>query len=108
MKDQIVAAAVQMNVVFEDVGGNLSRAERLIVRAAEAGAELVLLPEEFNTGFPHEGLHRDEMYRRKYALAESLDGPTVGWMGGPWRGGMECRSAGGSWSGRATATTTRR
>lgn len=81
MKEKVVAAAIQMNVVFEAVEGNLSRAKRLIRRAAEAGAELVLLPEEFNTGFPREGLPRDDMYRRKYALSEPLDGPTVKWLG---------------------------
>ena len=80
MQDRIVAAAVQMNVVFEDVEGNLSRAEGLIERAAEEGAELVLLPEEFNTGFPREHLGREEMYRRKYILSEILEGPTVKWM----------------------------
>ena len=80
MKDRIIAAAVQMNVVFEDVEGNRSRAERLINRAAEARAELVLLPEEFNTGYPSDPPDRDEMYRRKFALAEPLDGPTVTWM----------------------------
>jgi len=82
MKETIIAAAVQMNVVFEDVDGNLSRAERLIERAVRAGVELILLPEEFNTGFPYENLERDQMYGRKYALSETLDGLTVNWMGG--------------------------
>ena len=82
MKDKIVAAAVQMEVVLEDVEGNLSRAEGLIERAAKAGSEVVLLPEEFNTGFPRESLDRDEMFRRKYAVSETLDGRTVKWMAG--------------------------
>jgi predicted amidohydrolase len=82
MKEEIVAAAVQMRVAFEDVEANLVRAGELIERAAERGAELVLLPEEFTIGLPQGGLAREETYRRRLALSEPLDGPTVQWMAG--------------------------
>jgi hypothetical protein len=44
----------------------------LIAEAARAGAQLVVLPELFNTGYEY----RD----RNYALAEPIDGETVTWM----------------------------
>ncbi len=82
MKHCVVAAAVQMEVVFEDVDGNLNRAERLVARAVEAGAEVVLLPELFNVGFPGRSLESDEWVRRRLAVSEPLDGRTVKWMSG--------------------------
>jgi len=50
----------------------LARADRLTAGAARAGAELVVLPELFNTGYAY----TDDNYR----LAEPLDGPTTTWM----------------------------
>ncbi len=44
-------AAIQMDMAWEEVDENLRRAEGLIARAAESGAELVTLPEMFATGF---------------------------------------------------------
>ena len=44
----------------------------LISEAAGAGAQLVVLPELFNTGY--------EFHERNYALAEPVDGQTVTWM----------------------------
>jgi predicted amidohydrolase len=50
----------------------LARAERLVTAAAQAGSQLTVLPELFNTGytFGHENHDR----------VEPLDGPTVRWM----------------------------
>lgn len=50
---KIVAAAVQMPTVPLDVATNLERADGLLRRAHEAGAELAVLPEMFNTGYSH-------------------------------------------------------
>ncbi len=47
---QIIAAAVQMNVVLADVGTNLRKAGLLIDEAFSKGAELVVLPEFFTSG----------------------------------------------------------
>jgi N-carbamoylputrescine amidase len=47
---KVLAAAVQMPAAPLDVAGNLSRADALLRRAHDAGAELAVLPEMFNTG----------------------------------------------------------
>lgn len=54
------------------VSDRLARAENLITQAAQAGAQLVVLPEVFNTGYGY----TDDNYR----LAEPLDGQTATWM----------------------------
>jgi predicted amidohydrolase len=48
---KITAAAVQMPTVPLDVAANLDRADGLLRQAHEAGAELAVLPEMFNTGY---------------------------------------------------------
>jgi N-carbamoylputrescine amidase len=65
-------AAAQMNSWTRDSERNVSRAVELIHTAAEAGADLVVLPEFFNVEyFPQ---HRDYAYLE---YAESLDGPSL-------------------------------
>jgi predicted amidohydrolase len=65
-------AAIQMDANPSPTTDRLARAERLVAGAAQAGAQLVVLPEVFNTGFVHEATgHR---------LAERPDGPTATWM----------------------------
>jgi len=44
-------AAIQMDVAWEQVDRNLRRAGQLVARAADEGADLVVLPEMFATGF---------------------------------------------------------
>lgn len=63
MRDKLRVAAVQMSSQ-DDLAANLSRAKELIARAADAGAELVLLPENFAYFGSEEG---------KRTLAESVD-----------------------------------
>ena len=72
MGRKLKIAAVQMDVTVAPVPERLSRATDLIAQAAQAGAQLVALPELFNTGYGY-----DDSY---YALAEPLDGQTVTWM----------------------------
>lgn len=72
MKRSIQAAAVQMDVQPMPTGERLHRADRLAREAAQRGANLVALPELFNTGY----VYSDENFSR----AETIDGPTVAWM----------------------------
>jgi predicted amidohydrolase len=66
---KIAAAAIQMPSELGKVAANVERADDLLRRAFEAGAEVAVLPEMFNTGY---GLVAD------YApTAEGRDGPTV-------------------------------
>jgi predicted amidohydrolase len=65
-------AALQMDVASALTAERLARAGRLAAQAAQAGAQLAVLPELFNTGYAY----TDENFRR----AERHDGPTVQWM----------------------------
>lgn len=47
---------IQLNVAFGDVEKNFTRAEEFIREAASKGAELVILPEMWNTGYALEKL----------------------------------------------------
>jgi predicted amidohydrolase len=72
MVEKLRVAAVQMSSQ-DDVGANLARAADLVARAADAGADLVLLPENFAYLGPEEG---------KRAVAEPVgdaaQGPILG------------------------------
>ena len=70
---KINAAAIQMPSVPMDVAANLGRADALLRQAHDAGAELAVLPELFNTGY---GMIPDYT-----PFGESLDGPTVRMLG---------------------------
>lgn len=67
-------AAVQMDAEVAPTAERLERAEALVSAAAADGAELVALPEIFNTGYTYDA----SLVRR----AERLDGPTSAWMRG--------------------------
>ncbi|MDG3002684.1 carbon-nitrogen hydrolase family protein [Paludisphaera mucosa] len=67
-----MAAAVQMPSDLLDLSANLQRADGLLREARDAGAELVVLPELFNTGYslcPDFGPH-----------SETPDGPTLSYL----------------------------
>ena len=65
-------AGVQMDGTPAPVPERLSRAADFVAEAANGGAQLVALPEYYNTGF--------EFHERNYALAERMDGQTARWM----------------------------
>jgi predicted amidohydrolase len=72
MTRQIEIAAISMDSAPANVESRLARAESLIARASEQRAQIVVLPEVFNTGY--------EYSLKNYQLAESMDGATVNWM----------------------------
>lgn len=69
---ELRVAAVQAVSLDGDVDRNLKHAEPLIARAADSGAELVLLPEFYGTGF--------RMMRQLWRAAEPLHGRTTRWL----------------------------
>lgn len=72
MQRSISVATTQLDIAPAPLAERLTRAEALVTRAAQAGAQLIALPELFNTGY----CHRDE----NFALAETADGTTPQWM----------------------------
>lgn len=64
------AAALQFNVKQGDVDANLAYVRAAIRRAAERGAQLVLLPEMWSTGFAYKNLN--ELALRTAAIVEEL------------------------------------
>lgn len=72
MPSTLKIAAVQMTGVIGETEANLRRADALVTGAARAGAQLVVLPECFNTGYAYR--------EANYDLAEPPDGPTRSWL----------------------------
>lgn len=72
MEKHISVATTQLDVAPAPLAERLGRAESLVTEAARAGAQLVALPELFNTGYAY----RDE----NFILAETIEGPTPQWM----------------------------
>jgi predicted amidohydrolase len=69
MARQVKIAAIQMIAHPAPTHQRLERAEALVAGACRDGAQLVVLPELFNTGY--------EYSSQNYGRAEPLDGPTV-------------------------------
>lgn len=72
---EAVVACCQLAPVIGDAGGNRAAAEEAIERAADADADVIVLPELVSSGYAF----RDDAEAR--ALAEPVDGPVVrGWV----------------------------
>ena len=72
MGRNIKLAAIQMDAAPAPTDKRLERAAVLVKDAVDAGAQVVVLPELFNTGYQYTD--------NNYALAEPLDGVTPTWM----------------------------
>ena len=71
---RLLAAAIQMPATPLRVSENLDRADALLLRAQQAGAELAVLPEMFNTGYGLMPCYAD--------VAEGPDGATIAHLRG--------------------------
>jgi predicted amidohydrolase len=72
MPHTISLAAIQLDARPAPVIERLKRAEALVMQAVAVGAQIILLPEVFNTGY--------EYSDQNYACTEPLNGPTVTWL----------------------------
>ena len=72
MARSLKIGVVQMDIAPAPLAERLERAEKLVTAAAAEGAQLVALPEVFNTGYAY--------HDANYPAAETLDGPTANWM----------------------------
>lgn len=92
MTDQLKVALAQLNPVMGDFAGNAALAREAHAEAAAKGADLVVFPELFITGYPPEDLVlRPSFQEAARAAVLSLapltsDGPAI-LMGTPWKGG---------------------
>jgi len=69
---KIKIAAVQMSRVYGEIETNLAIAEQLVSQAVDAGAQLVVLPELFDSGYAYTPAN--------YEIAGTRDGRTYTWM----------------------------
>jgi hypothetical protein len=72
MSPEIKVAAVQMTASLAPVSDRLPRAQELVEKAAHLGAQLVVLPELFSTGYTYSRVNHER--------AETISGPTAAWM----------------------------
>ncbi len=68
MIDNLKIAILQFDIVWEDISSNILKIDTLIKQ--QHGADIVVLPEMFSTGF----------LPNKNSLAETMGGDTIKWM----------------------------
>ena len=84
-------ALAQLNPTVGDLRGNLEKARRARREAAAQGADIVVFPEMFLTGYPAEDLILKPMFldaamaAAEELAAETDDGGPAVVIGGPWR-----------------------
>jgi NAD+ synthase len=89
MTDHFRLTLAQLNPTLGDMDGNVAKARAAWVAARDAGAQMVVLPEMFLTGYQTQDLvmkpafHRDAMARVLRLAEELKDGPILG-IGAPW------------------------
>ena len=92
MADRFRLTMAQLNPTLGDLAGNARRARAAWEEGRAAGADLVMLPEMFLTGYQVQDLvmkpafHRDAMARVEALAAELTDGPALG-IGAPYAAG---------------------
>jgi NAD+ synthase len=98
MTDRLAIALAQLNPTVGAVRGNLAKARTAHAEAKAGGADLVLFPELFLSGYPPEDLVLRPSFvatckRAAEELAtDTIDGPAV-LVGLPWSDGTKLRNA---------------
>src|SRR5690348_8147296 len=87
--DRLAIAVAQLNPIVGDIAGNADKARAARLTAAQAGADLVALPELFLCGYPPEDLVLKPALQAacrakiEELARESADGPAL-LIGTPW------------------------
>ena len=91
MTDSLRIVLAQLNPTVGDIAGNLARARKARTRAADLGADLVVLSELFITGYPPEDLVLKPAFQEAAEAAaadlagDTADGGPALLLGTPWR-----------------------
>jgi NAD+ synthase len=95
MSDRLIVALAQLNPTVGDIAGNADKARAARAEAAEKGADLLLLPELFLSGYQPEDLVLKPFFLSKLAdaaaalAAETADGGPAVLLPTPWSEGGE-------------------
>ena len=98
MADRFRVTLGQLNPVMGDLAGNVAKARDAWEQGRAAGADLVMLPEMFVTGYQTQDLvtkpafHEDAM-RHVEALAREIGEGPILTIGGPWKEGGKLYNA---------------